>query len=217
MDFYASAIIPNRISEGILTEQMKQDESESGGEAIKLSWNPASAISAKTLIMAAENRLKKIDDAILICSPPAVFKKPAFLNPREIEILVDDHIKGWFYIIRELILYFKKTGAGLLSLVLPDINSDYETRNKKNTANPQFDLLGPSAMESFRSFANGIISSSVEEDYTAMGFSGSEAGQEQEYASWLFGIVDKAANEMGGRWHRYKKGLFSSSGKPRKN
>ena len=217
MEFYASAIIPNRISEGILTEEMRQENPESGGEAIKLSWNPASAISAKTLIMAAENRLKKIDDAILICSPPAVFKKPSYLNPREIEILVDDHIKGWFYIIRELILYFQKTGTGLLSLVLPDINSDFETRNKKNAVNPQFDLLGPSAMESFRSFADGIIASSAEEAYIAMGFSGSEAGQEQEYASWLFGIIDRAAKDMGGRWHRYKKGLFSGSGKNRRN
>ena len=38
-----------------------------------LEWNPGSPISARTLILSAENRLGRLNEAILICDPPAVW------------------------------------------------------------------------------------------------------------------------------------------------
>ena len=185
-------------------------ETETAGGAIPLSWNPASAISARTLVLAAENRLKKINDAILICSPPAVFKNADALTPKEIEILVDDHIKGWFFLIRELILYFRNAGTGLLALVAPDISPGGERSGKSAAGrNNQLDLLGPSAAASFRSHSQSIVASLSGEPYQVMGFTGSEAGAEEEFASWLFKIIDEAAPKNSGRWHKYsKRGFF---------
>ena len=179
-------------------------------KAIKLPWNPSSAISAKTLILAAENRLKKISDAVLICSPPAVFKDPENLNPNEIEILVEDHIKGWFYLIRELILYFSNEKSGILALAVPEINAGLESRSKKsNQVNNELDLLGPSAAASFYNYAQSIISSSILKPYRIIGFTGSHAGLEDQYAAWLFKTIDEAEQKNHRSWQQYqRRGLF---------
>ena len=213
VEAFASVLIPSRLNAGELvlhgtaSRDLSGGAQESAGRAIPLTWNPASAISARTLVLAAENRLKKINDAILICSPPAVFKTAEALSPREIEIMVDDHIKGWFYLIRELVLYFRQSASGLLALVAPDDESAAEIKGKNR--NQQLDLLGPSAAASFRSYSQAIIASSLNEPYQVMGFSGLEAGAEEEFASWLFKIVDEALVKNSSRWHRHsKRGFF---------
>ena len=220
---FATAIIPSRFGAGDIESSGTESadlrsvdprsvdprSADLKDGAVQLSWNPASAISARTLVLAAENRLKKINDAILVCSPPAVFKTPEALTPREIEILVDDHIKGWFFLIRELILYFRNAGSGLLALVAPDIDTEAEA-GKKNTAarNIQLDLLGPSAAASFRNYSQAVIASSANEPYSVMGFTDSEAGSEEEFAAWFFKIVDEASPKNSGRWHKHSKRGF---------
>ena len=214
VESFASALIPNRfpLPEGgsVLTPK-----TEMAG-AIPLSWNPSSPISARTLVLAAENRLGKINDAIIVCSPPAVFKSAGNLTPEEIEILVNDHIRGWFFLIRELTLYFRRRGSGSLSLVAPEISDGRDAAGMntrgintlgKNTwnKNTPVDLLGPSASASFRAFASGILASQTNEAFHIMGFSTTEAGSEGEFAAWLFKIIDEGAGKNSGRWHKYSK------------
>ena len=196
VESYASAIIPNRFPprDGGLPPK-----TEASGGSIPLSWNPASPISARTLAVAAENRLGQINDAILVCSPPAVFRTAEGLDPEEIEIFVVDHIKGWFFLIRELVLYFRRTGAGSLSFVAPEIR----TGDKNAT-----DLLGPPAATCFTNFASGVLSLSANEPFHVMGFSGSEAGDRGEFAAWLFKMVDEGSRKNTGRWNKFSKLSF---------
>jgi len=231
VESFASAFIPNRfpLPEGSGAIQPK---AEIAG-AINLSWNPSSPISARTLVLAAENRLAQINDAIIICSPPAVFKTTEALTPEEIEILVNDQIKGWFFLIRELFIYFRRAGAGSLSLVAPEETNtgDKQSRdsggvntlgiktpgknitgknsNTKNALNRmnQTDLLGPSAGASFRAFAQGILDSHTNEPFQVMGFTGAEAvtGAEADFAAWFFKLLDEGAVKNSGRWHRFSK------------
>jgi len=198
VESFASAPIPNRLSlnegKGVLPPGAK-----TAGAFIPLSWNPSSSISARTLVLAAENRLGQINDAIVICSPPAVFRTAETLTPEEIEILVNDHIKGWYYLVRELALYFRRFGSGSLSLVTHEING--ENNGKINSA----DLLGPSAAAAFRAFARGILALSANEPYLVMGFDAAEAGSEAEFAAWFFKMIDEGSKKNSGRWHRYSK------------
>ena len=194
---FASAIIPNRFPprDGGLPPR-----AEASGSSIPLSWNPASPISARTLVLAAENRLGQINDAILICSPPAVFRTAEGLEPEEIEIFVVDHIKGWFFLIRELVLYFRGAGAGSLSFVAPEI--------KAVDKNTPADLLGPPAATCFMNFASGILSLSANEPFQVMGFSGSETSDKGEFAAWLFKIIDESSRKYTGKWNRFSKYSF---------
>ena len=194
---FASALIPNRLP---MREKIVPIKTDNNAAAINLSWNPSSPISARTLVLAAENRLKQINDAILVCLPPAVFKTTDVLEPDEIEIMTDDNIKGWFFLIRELILYFRRFGKGSLSFVAPEIN----TVGK----NIQTDLLGPATASCFTNFAGAVLASSASEPFLTLGFSGSETGEKTEFASWLFKIVDEGSRKYSGRWNKFSKISF---------
>ena len=200
VEAYAYALIPNRF---YLPDGAHPPQAEPAGKGVPLTWSPSSPISARTLVLAAENRLGQINNALLICSPPAVFRTAETLTPEEIEILVNDHIRGWFFLIRELALYFHRLGTGSLSFITPEFNLDGGTRNT------QVDLLGPPALASFRTFAHGILASSANELFQAMGFSGPDSGAKEEFAAWLFKIIDEGSRKNSGKWQKYPKiGFF---------
>ena len=192
VEAFAVAMIPSRLS----SEGEQPLRTGIPEKAIPLSWNPASPISARTLVFAAENRMKRIHDAILICSPPAIYKNAETITPEEIEILVNDHIKGWFLLIRELAIYFRRVGAGSMALVE---NAASKNRDRNSPAN----LLGTAAAASFRAFAEGMLSSSLNEPYHTMGFTGSETHANEKFAAWLFKIIDNSTKKDSGRWHKY--------------
>ncbi|MCL2380508.1 MAG: hypothetical protein FWC64_02810 [Treponema sp.] len=198
VEHFASAHIPNRFP---LPDGGVPPEARAAKGAFPLSWNPASPISARTLVVAAENRLRQISDAIVICSPPAVFKTAETLTPEDIDVLVNDHIKGWFFLIRELSLYFRRRGAGSLSLIAPEIALDggAGAGNKSAPA----DIAGPSAAASFRAFAQGVLASQSGGPFQTFGFTAAETGSEGDFAAWFFKIIDEGAGKNSGRWHKY--------------
>ena len=203
VESFASALIPNRfpLPEG------KTAAAQTTSGAIPLTWNPSSSISARSLVVAAENRLKQINDAILVCSPPAIYKSAEALSPEEIEILVSDHIKGWFFLVRELLLYFRRRDSGCLSLVVPEIAVGREAGRKGAVGSRSIsaDIAGPSAAASFRAFAQSVVASHVGEPFRVMGFSTDEAGSEGEFAAWFFKMIDEGAVKNSGRWHKHSR------------
>jgi hypothetical protein len=167
---------------------------------IPLVWNPGSPISARSLILAAVNRLEHIDEAILICTPPPVRKQADELCPSEIENLVNDHIKGWFFLVKEITALFKTRGSGTLALVLQDIAAGMKDE--------VVDLLGPSIAASFRAFAQGLLAASFGKSYGTLAFSG-ETGEDAAFASFIFKIIDEGGKRAVGKWQKFGKlGIF---------
>jgi len=200
VETYAYAIIPNRF---YLPDGAPPPPADPSGKGVSLSWTPSSPISARTLILAAENRLGQINNAILVCSPPAVYRTAEALTPEEIEILVNDHIRGWFFLIRELALNFRRLGAGSLSFIAPEVSPDSGVKNS------QADLLGQPALASFRAFAYGVLASSANDPFQVMGFTAPESGAKEEFAAWLFKIIDEGHRKNSGKWNKYSKiGFF---------
>jgi hypothetical protein len=195
---YAAALIPSPF----LHPEAVQAAAEQDKGKIPLQWSPGSPISARTLMVAAENRLGQINDAILVCSPPALYRPAEALVPGEIENLVNDQIKGWFFLVRELALYFRSRQSGSLALAVPEILAG----GGKDTP---ADLFGPSAAASFRAMAQGLLAASSNEPFQIMGFSSAESGAEADFAAWFFKIIDEGNRKNSGRWHKYSKlGLF---------
>jgi hypothetical protein len=186
---YAVSLIPNPFH---LPE--KTGENKLGKGQIALSWNPGSPISSRTLILAVENRLGQINDALLVCSPPALYRPAEALVPAEIEAQVNNQIKGWFYLIRELALYFRNRGNGTLALAVPQTN--------QGGSDSPADLLGTAAAAAFRSLASGLLSSSGSAPFQTLGFS-SDPGREKDFAAWIYKILDGASKKSSGKWHKY--------------
>jgi hypothetical protein len=169
---------------------------------ILLDWNPSSPISARTLALAAENRLEHISDAILVCNPPHVRKDVADLSFADVEMLVNDHIKGWFFLVKELAAVFKAKGEGTLSLVYPDVN---ETVGEDETP----DLLGHSALAVFRSLTRNLLAAAFNEPFLTLGFTGSETGDDAGFAAFIFKQLEEKNRRGNGKLHKYGKlGFF---------
>jgi hypothetical protein len=193
---YAAAYIPNRLS-----------ASGSGGGdtapkgSIPLVWNPGSPISSRSLILAAENRLERIHEAILVCEPPALCRPPEELVSSDIDSMVNDYIKGWFFLVKELTALFKAHHSGTLALVL----SEVFRRGKHEPV----DLTGPSVAASFRALAQGILAASIGAPYEVLAFSSSDAGEDPAFASFIFKIMEENNKRNTGKWHKFGKlGLF---------
>jgi hypothetical protein len=191
---YAAAMIPNR-----LAGPLPQQKSAATDKArLGLEWNPASPISARTLTLAAENRLDSIDEAFLVCSPPSVRCSAAELPLADVEILVNDQIKGWFFLARELAQVFSNRKRGTLAFVY----SDASFSGGKDDAQ---DILGPSALASFRALTQSLLAAAHVEPYNTTGFSCSSLGNEAEFASFIFKHVDEGNRRDNGKLHKYGK------------
>ena len=191
---FAAALIPNRLAGA------PKSPPQANEKRIELDWNPSSPISARTLILAAENRLEKIDEAILVCSPPSIRSSALDLSLSDVEIMMNDHIKGWFFLVRELTAVFSARKGGTLVLVCPDI----PVTKKDDTA----DILGPSALASFRALTQGLLTAAHNEPYTTTGFSYSDAGSEELFASFLFKNIDEGGRRNNGKLHKFGKFNF---------
>jgi len=191
---FAAAYIPNRLSGAV------KNSAAANEKRVPLDWNPSSPISARTLVLAAENRLEHIDEAILICSPPSIRSSAAELPLADVEIMINDHIKGWFFLVKELAAVFTTHGRGILALVYPDIPSS----GKDDSA----DILGPSSLASFRALTQGLLAAAHSEPYITAGFSCSDAGNEAAFASFMYKTIDEGNRRANGKLHKFGKFNF---------
>jgi hypothetical protein len=190
---YAASFIPNRLSGATKNIIPANDK------RIQLDWNPSSPLSARTLVLAAENRLENINEAILVCSPPTIRSNAADIPMADVEVMVNDHVKGWFFLIREIAAVFTTRQSGNLALVYPEINTG--SSGKEDAA----DILGPAALAAFRSLTYGLLSSAHNEVFHIAGFSCADTGNEEGFAAFMFKNIDEASKRNNGKLHKFGK------------
>ena len=201
---YALAFIP-RAADPLHSNEALHISEARPDRQIVLEWNPPSPVSAKTLVLSALNKMDHIDDAVLVCVPPAYRKTPEEFSAAEIDGLIDCNIKGWFFLVRELTAAFRARKGGTLSLVLPELTAGFAN---KAGGDEKPDFIGPAAAAAFRSFAQRVLLSSLNAPYNAMGFSLPEPGEENAFAAYVFKIMEDGKKNSG-KWHKYGKfGFF---------
>jgi hypothetical protein len=189
---FAAALIPNRFSGAV------RNSTQEIPQRLTLDWNPSSPISARTLVLAAENRLEHIDEAILICSPPSIRCKVFDLSFSDVEIMLNDHIKGWFFLVKELSAVFNSRKRGSLILVYPDITS-------VSSRDEAADIIGQPVLASFRALTQSLLSTAHNETYITMGFSTSDTGNESAFASFLYKSLNDLTKRSNGKMHKFGK------------
>jgi hypothetical protein len=201
-ELFCAALVPNRLPYPPESRPPAAiSAADPGGQGpVVLDWNPGSPVSARALVLAAQNRLGRIDDAVLVCVPPAVRKNAEDLNSANIEIIVNDYIKGWFFLAKELAVVFAAQGAGSLALAL---FGDAGGGDRDDA-----DLIGPSVSASFRSFAQALMASTQEAQYDVFGFAvpadsfpgGSDAGD--SIGAFVFKTLEDGRRNRG-KWHKF--------------
>jgi hypothetical protein len=192
---FAVALIPNRLP------GFTRNPAPEKGKRLSLEWNPSSPISARTVVLAAENRLDHIDEAILVCSPPFIRSSAADLPLAEVEIMINDHIKGWFFLVKELAAAFSSRKFGTLALVYPDIP---QSSGKDDSA----DVLGSAALASFRALTHGLLSASHSDPYITVGFCTSDSGNEASFAAFMYKNIDEINRRSCGKLYKFGKFNF---------
>ncbi|MDR2481998.1 MAG: hypothetical protein LBD08_00020 [Treponema sp.] len=196
VECFAMAAIPSHPADA-----ERGDVRTGGASRIALNWNPGSPISARTLAAAAQNRLGHIDEAVLVCVPPLIRGEAEELSPVLVEKAVNDHIKGWFFLAKELCAAFNTRGSGTLALVLSESGPSSARDEPPN-------LIGAAAGASFRAFSQALISASAHKPYQALGFS-SESGDDAPFAAYIFKIMEEGGRRNTGKWHKFgRHGLF---------
>ncbi|MDR0502193.1 MAG: hypothetical protein LBH16_02610 [Treponema sp.] len=195
VEHFTSALIPNRLTGVLAANAAHKNTAQTNEKRIPLDWNPSSPISARTMVIAAENRLDQIDEAILICSPPSIRSSAAELPLADVEIMINDHIKGWFFLIKELTTVFANRQSGTLVLVYHDIPA----AGKDDAA----DILGPSSLASFRALTQSLLAAAHNEPYTTIGFSCSDAGNESAFAAFLYKNIDEINKRSNGKLYKF--------------
>jgi hypothetical protein len=197
VESFAVAFIPNRFP--VAGGSRMNDTAPKA--LIPLIWNPGSPISSRSLTLAAENRLEQIHEAILVCDPFSMCRRPDELLSSDIDSMINDHIKGWFFLAKELTALFKRRNAGTMVLVLSEIFR----RGKEEPV----DLIGPSIAASFRALAQGLLAASLGEPYEVLAFSSSDPGEDQAFASFVFKTMEENNKRNAGKWHKFGKlGIF---------
>jgi len=195
---YAAAVIQNRLSNTAPKAAPNTKDAR-----VEIEWNPPSPISARTLVLSACNSLENIDEAILVCSPPSLRCQASDLQFASVDILINDHIRGWFYLVKELATVFTERKRGVLSLVYSDSAAGSARDDAAN-------LLGPCALASFRELTGGLLASAVNDPYFTIGFSNSDTGNEAAFAAFIYKHVDEASKRTSGKLHKFGKfKLFS--------
>ncbi|MDR2842473.1 MAG: hypothetical protein LBV52_04675 [Spirochaetaceae bacterium] len=82
----------------------------------RLTWNPASPVSARTLIVSAINRIETIDTAIISPELPFADRIKGF-TAQEIDDAINNYVKGPVFLYSELEKYFRERKCGNLILI----------------------------------------------------------------------------------------------------
>lgn len=165
---------------------------------IPLTWTSGSAISARALVVSAENRLSQLDEALLVCTPPTLRIRPDQLDLALLSTMIDDHLKGWYYLVRELSRYFRQRKAGTLALIL----SEAYTETEKDE-NP--DMLGPVLGSAYRALMQSLLASAATSPYRVLGFTSNDPAQQEDFASFIFKVLDEDNRRNTGKLHRFGK------------
>ena len=83
-----------------------------------ISWNRRSALSSRSVLLHATNLFGRLDEAIVIFTPAhdlATFHESSIVG---IEDRIDAEVKGYLYILREILGQLVRQGAGRVALVL---------------------------------------------------------------------------------------------------
>ena len=153
---------------------LSADSSHSKGSAF--SWNPASPISARSLILQAENTFESIGTVILPFDADSYEDFYSKLSVETISKGTDNMILGYFYIVSEIMARFEKYGEGNLVFFYND-DPNKEKGILASSGAAAFCALAKKTAQLYAGKPTGII------------LVKSESNAFQEAADWLFQYI----------------------------
>jgi hypothetical protein len=174
--------------------------SEEPGETRNLryiAWNPRSPLSARTVITETRTAFETIDEVIIVFSADTGRKEFHELSFADIEKTVDEDVKGFSFLTREVFGALQRQKKGILSFAHYDGGAEV------------LSPLQAAASGAFRSFGSALFAQYQNEPFTMYGYYSSlgDSGTFAQFLMNLSGRTEKTAR----RWVKFsgRSGLFA--------
>ncbi|TVR58574.1 MAG: hypothetical protein EA426_09640 [Spirochaetaceae bacterium] len=162
-----------------------------------LAWNPRSPLSARSVILSGTNTFDPIDEAIVVLSANGSLTPIHETPAATIEAAIDASVKGYIFLVKEIVAYFQRRKAGTLSFVVHEPGEN-------------FAALSACASGCFRALAESMFSLYQNEPILMRGFR-SETTNVKSFAEFVLTNCSDRPEKSGGKWHAYadKASFFS--------
>ncbi|HZK20246.1 MAG TPA: hypothetical protein VFC68_05935 [Treponemataceae bacterium] len=163
-----------------------------GNEATSYVWHKTSPVSARSLLLEAENKFESIDCGFIVFDSEVFFSKFNVFTLENISRGNDEMLVSMQYLTYEFIKRFELAKKGMLCFVLNPVMSIAEiTRNVRSAQNAApLTALTAAAEAAFRAFAENIAAVSVGKAYKTLLV---ERGIEDReiFSKWLIAYADQ--------------------------
>ena len=187
----------NRIAVTSQAEISKEPAGLKGKQSLSyIAWNFRSPLSARTVITEAQNALGSIDEVIMVFCADTGKKEFHEMSFADLEKIVDDNIKGFFFLAKEAFVFLQRQKKGILCFAHHDGGVE---------------VLPPpqaAASAAFRAFVSSLFTQYQDEDFGLHGYN-SSVGETRGFARFL--LTEMRTEKTSRRWVKFtgKQGLFS--------
>lgn len=194
--FASAAINHNRNT--VITIPFASETPEETTEAEEITtvvWNKSSSVSARSVVLQAENAYERLDEAVLIFDTAWFASTYNSLTPELCSRAVDAMISGYLYLSMEIIAKFTKVQHGTLVFMLkgaPGIaDPSASGLFRGDSSGLPAGILPSSAEAMFKALAESIAATYVNnEDIKILLARGEYDTTDSLFASWLFEYLD---------------------------
>ena len=171
---------------------------DSFGDTLRyIPWTRRSVISARSMLLNVERESDGVERAVVVCAPEGVNKPLHQTESAVIDESIDVSLKGYLFVIKEIIAYFARLGGGDLTVVWYDGGSEIV---------PPLDASLAGAVQSL---TRSLLAFYENESVTIRGLQASDSDG-RAVARWVLDHAIDRADKSAGRWQKYgqKMGLL---------
>ncbi len=166
-------------------------------EISTVAWNKSSSVSARSIVLQAENVFQKVDEAVLVFDTACLSPNFNSMTPEICSRAIDTMITSYFYLSLELVNRFIKQGGGSIIFMLKsapglvDMTSS-TTIHGENSSVP-VGILPFSAQAAFKALAESTAAKYTEKEELKFFLVNAEYDiPDNQFAGWMFEYLDSA-------------------------
>ena len=176
-----------------ISEEMTADRE---GAFVAELWRRASPISARNMMLKAQNTLGEMNDFIVLGNPVSL---PSGFHDLKVDVLdrdIDEWVKGNLFLLRDILVHCMDREQSNVSLVclIHEISDS---------------PLSDTIRRSFLGLAHALLGVYGGGAFNIQAFE-SAADLTEEFALYIFRTLTERSGRAAGKWMRYQKGLFST-------
>ncbi len=161
-----------------------------GSGLVYIPWTRRSLLSARSMLLSADRDSQGFSRAVLVCAPEGINTPLHQTESALIEQSVDGALKGYLFVLKEILAYFLRRGEGDLTVIWYDGGAEVL---------PPFDAAIAASMQGlFRS----LLAFYEEEPVVLRGLQASESDS-RAVAHWVSEQIFDRGDKSAGRWQKY--------------